>query len=341
MATHKPETHAVPEIRQDPITGRRVIIAPARTARPRQRERNGVGQPSICPFCSGNEGLTPPEVWADRNPDTLPDTPGWRVRIVPNKYPALKIAGDITALPHSLFFLEPSHGRHEVIVESPAHHIHVNALDTTQWENVLRGYCTRWRALQADAVYRYILIYKNQGERAGATLEHVHSQLIAMPTPPPDVMAEHHRARSLFDASAGCLYCEVIEQELRSNNRLVWQSERFVALCPFASRFEYETWILPKFHNADFAATRETDLAELSNLVSGTINRLDRLAAQIPFNLLLHSGPKLEKVDEYFHWRLEILPQLNRAAGFEWGTGMFMNPLAPEEAARLLRDAAR
>jgi UDPglucose--hexose-1-phosphate uridylyltransferase len=228
---------------------------------------------------------------------------------------------------------------HEVIIESPAHAIHMNALTAEQVADVLRSYHARWTALQADPRWRYVLIYKNQGERAGATLEHVHSQLVALPTVPIEADREREGARAHFELSGRCVYCEIVQRERQAGERRVSETDRFIALCPFASRFAYETWILPKAHAAHFFRSTDEDLADLAGIICGLIHKLEHIAENAPFNYLLRSAPLRAAVDHSYHWRLEILPQLNRAAGFEWGSGMHLNPVAPEYAARLLRDA--
>lgn len=330
----------MPEIRRDPLTGRRVIIAPERGDRPRPLDTAApAAAAGPCPFCTGNEAMTPPEVWADRETGSLPNTPRWRVRIVPNKYPAFDRQPIRSPQQNSYYEIDAAVGVHEVIIESPLHETHMSELSAAQCAAVLRAYRSRWQELETDRRWRYLLIYKNQGERAGATLEHVHSQLIALREMPPGPARERDRARARFELTGRCVSCEIVEREVQEGARVVLESERFVALCPFAARFAYETWILPKFHAAHFATTAGTDLAELAETVGRTIRQLSSLAAQIPFNLLIHSAPLQQAAGEFCHWRMEILPQLHRAAGFEWGSGLHMNPVAPEEAARLLRDA--
>jgi UDPglucose--hexose-1-phosphate uridylyltransferase len=330
----------MPEIRQDPITGRKIIIAPERAERPRPGETAGhAAQPGICPFCVGNEAMTPPEVWADRTDRAEPDTPGWHVRVVSNKYPAFQQNAPQGTEQETLYKTEAAHGLHEVIIESPMHAIHMKAMTTEQLARVLRAYRARWTALQADPRWRYVLIYKNQGERAGATLEHVHSQLVALPTIPTEAGLERDGARAHFELTGRCIYCEIVQRERHVGLRRVSENDRFIALCPFAPRFAYETWILPKVHAARFTMSSDEDLTELAGTILSFVDKLDHIAENAPFNYLLRSTALREAADAGYHWHLEILPQLNRAAGFEWGSGMYLNPVAPEYAARLLRDA--
>jgi UDPglucose--hexose-1-phosphate uridylyltransferase len=329
----------MPELRRDPITGRQVLIAPERASRPWHINIGASADRSeTCPFCPGNEAMTPPEVCADRAPDSAPNTPGWQVRVVPNKYPALEDRAIPKEGGDSFYRMVDALGLHEVIIENAQHAVHMNALGAAELAGVLRAYRGRFTALEKDLRWKYLLIYKNQGERAGATLEHVHSQLVALPAVPCEAADEMIRARAHFDHAGRCIYCEIIERECKAPDRLVLDSGRFIALCPFAPRFAFETWILPKRHAAHFAPTSDEDLTALGEILRRFIVKLDAIAIQAPFNYLLRSAPLRQGADKFYHWHLEILPQLNRAAGFEWGSGMHMNPVAPEEAARLLRD---
>jgi UDPglucose--hexose-1-phosphate uridylyltransferase len=331
----------MPELRQDPVTGRWVIIASERAARPRQIvAANGLASSEPCPFCAGNEAMTPPEVWAQRDSNLGTDTPGWRVRVVTNKYPALEDRGDRADRSDGFYRSRNGFGAHEVIIESPDHAVDMGALDAAQFVNILRAYRERLSALRNDRRWRYLMIYKNQGDRAGATLEHVHSQLIALPEVPQQAVDELNGANKHFGATGRCIYCDINRRELEGGERLVAQSERFVALCPFAPRFGFETWILPRHHAARFEETSDRDLALFGQILREFILKLNRLFDSAPFNYLLHSAPTEGSAAESYHWHMEILPQLTRAAGFEWGSGMHMNSMAPENAAQLLREIA-
>lgn len=330
----------MPELRHDPITGRSVIIASERAKRPRQQRDNFDQRrkdAGLCPFCAGNESLTPPEVWALRKDGTRADQPGWKVRAVPNKYPALEPSGASLAKKDGLYESLGAIGAHEVIIESPDHLIDVGALDAERWADVVRAYRARLAALGSDPRWRYLLLYKNQGERAGATLEHVHSQVIAMAALPPSMIAELSRAHAHRESTGGCAYCEMIHSG-RMSERWVTESEKFIAFCPFAPRFAYETWVLPRNHTAAFEQNTDADCADLALFLRDFFLLLNRVLDRPPLNYVIQSKPPRADADGYFHWRMEILPQLNRAAGFEWGSGLWMNSLAPEEAARLLRD---
>jgi UDPglucose--hexose-1-phosphate uridylyltransferase len=329
----------MPEFRQDPITGQWVIIAPGRAARPWHiesiRERPST---EPCPFCSGNEAMTPPEVWAMRNPETKANAPGWSLRIVPNKYPALANGGQATTSSGGFYRSMSAVGVHEVIIESSAHVTDISTLGAAQIADILRAYRTRLGVLGNDPRWRYLLIFKNQGERAGATVEHIHSQLAALRTVPKQAMEEIDGARKHFVATNRCVYCEICRGAIQSGERLVAENDRFVALCPFASRFGYETWLLPKKHAANFAAITDEDVIAFGHILREMLLKFACLFDRPPLNYVIHSSPRDEPASPHYHWHMEILPQLTRTAGFEWGSGVHMNAIAPEDAARLLRD---
>jgi UDPglucose--hexose-1-phosphate uridylyltransferase len=330
----------MPEFRQDPITGRWVIIASERAKRPHHLSGNSAKTQSLpCPFCEGNEAMTPPEIWSLRPSSTRANAPGWRLRVVPNKYPALEDLGQWRMNSKGIYQSRTGVGAHEVIIESATHRIHMGELSEEEFADVLRAYRKRMRVLRNDPRWRYLLIYKNQGERAGATLEHIHSQLIALPTIPKEAVDELNSAKKHFASTGRCIYCDIVHREVARGERLVSDSEQFVVLCPFAPRFAYETWILPKNHAAAFEQSSDADILAAAHSLRDVIIRLNRALDDPPFNYFIHSIPIRDAEPTHYHWHIEILPQLTRAAGFEWGSGAHMNSVAPEDAARLLRDA--
>jgi UDPglucose--hexose-1-phosphate uridylyltransferase len=327
------------EFRIDPITGRQIIIAPHRAQRPRQLGASSSRSPAEpCPFCAGNEALTPPEIWAMRKAPTLPNSPGWSVRVVPNKYPAVTPNNPWSGNNDSFYDSHNGVGAHEVIVESPDHVTSLAALGVEQLIDVLGVYRQRMEALRSDPGHRYLLLYKNQGDRAGATLEHIHSQLIGLPTVPSEAAAELSGAAAHYQLTGRCIYCEIVDRETATGARLIVEHEMFIAFCPFAPRFAYETWILPKIHAAIFEASSEQSLVAFGHILNEMLTRINYVLENPPFNFLIHSLPTSLTASSHFHWHLEILPQLSRAAGFELGSGSFINSVAPEAAARLLRD---
>jgi UDPglucose--hexose-1-phosphate uridylyltransferase len=332
---------AMSEFRQDPVTGRWVIIAAARNARPWHINLvSDQKRAEPCPFCAGNESMTPPEVWAERDSNTEANSPGWRVRVVPNKYPALENSSEHFGKKDGFYQSMHGAGVHEVIIESPEHIVSMSALSKQQFVNILSAYRARFSTLENDRRWRYLLIYKNHGERAGATFEHVHSQLVALPFVPREAQDEIDGLHKHFEATCRCIYCDIIQRESEQGERLVSESDRFVALCPFAPRFGYEIWILPKNHASNFDQSSDADIAALAESLRTCTAKLNLVIENAPFNFVIHTAPNEESADQRYHWHMEILPQITRAAGFEWGTGMHMNSVAPEDAARLLRDGA-
>lgn len=329
------------EIRRDPILGRWVIIASERSNRPTDftvnREQPAGG---VCPFCYGSESHTPPEILAFRPPTSVADAPGWSVRVVPNKYPALRIEGDLGRRAMGMYDMMNAIGAHEVVIESPQHQVQLADMPPDQVTRVLDAYLQRLQDLKRDRRFRYVLIFKNQGSEAGATLEHAHTQIIATPVVPKRVSEEIDGARKHFDLHERCVFCDIVAQETSAGTRIVVQNDSFVALEPFAARFPYETWILPRVHAPRFEALTGADLAPLSDILRATLRRLDLTLERAPFNYVLHTAPSNgHDVEEYYHWHLEIMPKLTKVAGFEWGSDFYINPTPPEEAAAALRRA--
>ncbi len=284
--------------------------------------------------------MTPPEVFAYRDNGT-PDGPGWWIRCVPNQYPALEIEGDVHRQEDPLYHRVNGVGAHEIIIETPDHEAHLSQLEDSQVQEVITAYRQRYRELAGDERLKYILIFKNHGERAGATISHPHSQLIATPIIPRRIMEEIQSVRAFHEISGGsCLYCEIIKSERKAGTRVVAENESFIALSPFAARFPFETWILPTVHEMAFEDLADAERAPLGSMLSDVLGRMYRLLDDPPFNYYIHTAPCDRKATKY-HWHLEITPRLAEAAGFERGTGFYINPVVPEKAASMLRETKR
>lgn len=328
----------MPELRKDPITGRWVIISSDRGKRPaefvdqRAKKRGG-----FCPFCAGNERTTPHEVLAYRDGGQA-NGPGWRLRVVPNKFPALQIEGDLNKQGEGIFDKMNGIGAHEVIIESPDHNASLTSLPARAIEEVLWSYRDRMEDLKKDRRFQYTLIFKNEGLTAGATLEHTHSQLIALPIVPIQVQEEIDGCRKHYDLKERCIFCDIIRQELQSRTRVVMETQSFVALAPFAPRFPFETWILPKRHISCFSCSTNDDYRDLAFVLQDTLRRLDKALSNPPYNYVIHTSPFKEEINEYYHWHIELMPKLMNVAGFERGSGFYINPTPPEEAAQFLRE---
>lgn len=332
----------MPELRKDPVMGRWVIVSTERGERPSAFDHAPMKRiQGFCPFCPGREGKTPPEVHADREPDTTPDSPGWRVRVVSNKYPALQIEGEIERKAEGIFDKMTGVGAHEVVIECPEHDLEMSRLSHRQIARVIHAYRVRAVDLANDKRFRYIQIFKNHDEAAGATLEHPHSQIIATPIVPRRVVDELAGTAQHFDLKERCIYCDVIDQEAASGERTVLETDQYVALAPFASRFPFETWILPKQHRVRFEEGDDEDTWALADILKQTLARINAVLYSPPYNFVIHTAPINEETDPlHYHWHIEIMPRLTKVAGFEWGTGFYINPTPPEDAARFLREAA-
>ena len=330
----------MPELRKDPITGRWVIIATDRAKRPDDFIREPVPPPSsrVCPFDYGNEHKTPPEILAYRTTGSR-DQEGWRVRVVPNKFPVLGIEGDLDRQGEGMYDKMSGIGANEVIIETPDHAATLGDLSDKQIEEVMWAFKERIIDLKKDYRFRYILLFRNHGEGAGASLEHPHSQLIALPVVPKRVQEEVDGARQYYSFKERCIFCDIILEERRAGTRLVTETELFAVIEPYAARFPFETWILPKRHSSHFEDTDAGTLAELGRMLRNTIRKIEKVLERPAYNFMLHTAPLQEPPLAYYHWHMEIIPRLTKVAGFEWGSGFYINPTPPEESARFLREA--
>jgi UDPglucose--hexose-1-phosphate uridylyltransferase len=332
----------VPELRKDPVTGRWVIISTDRRKRPNdfRLERASLIGEDHCPFCAGHESMTPPEVLALRQNGGGPNGPGWDIRVVPNKFPALQVEGTLDREGEGLFDRMNGIGAHEVIIESPDHHKTLATMSEPEIERVLWAYRERIVDLKRDIRFRYILVFKNQGAAAGATLEHSHSQLIALPIVPDFVREEIEGAKRHYKAKERCVFCDIVKQELTDQRRIIHENGEVVALAPYAPRFPFETWILPRTHTARFEEAPRQVYESLARMLKTVLTRMNQALETPAYNLIVHSTPFSEpQAGEYYHWHVEVMPKLTRTAGFEWGTGFYINPTSPEEAAQVLRNA--
>jgi UDPglucose--hexose-1-phosphate uridylyltransferase len=330
----------LPELRKDPITGRWVIIATDRAKRPSDFVRQTVTYPgaAICPFCTGNEHKTPPEVLAYRSSGNR-DQPGWRVRVVPNKFPVLGIEGDLNRQGEGMYDKMNGIGAHEVIIEGVEHDKTLGGMHEKLIEEVLWAFKDRVNDLKKDRRFLYILLFKNHGEAAGASLAHPHSQLIALPVIPKRVKEEVDAARQFHDLKERCIFCDIVRHETSGGPRLISETDRFAVLAPYAPRFPFETWILPKQHQSHFEDADAPTLANLAWVLRTTIRKLERVLESPAYNFIVHSAPVQSGPLSHYHWHIEIIPKLTKVAGFEWGTGFYINPTPPEESAKFLREA--
>ena len=329
------------ELRKDPVTGRWVIISTERQKRQADFQREPVvltPDPS-CPLCEGHEQMTHHEVLAVRHNGSGPDQPGWDLRVVPNQVPVLRVEGALDRQGEGLFDKMNGIGAHEVIIESPRHTDSLAAMPDESIERVLWAARERMEDLQRDRRFRYIILFKNHGAAAGASMGHSYSQLIAVPIVPREVRDEVDGARAHFAVKERCVFCDVLRQETRDGQRLVAENADVVAMTPYASRSPFEMWMLPRRHAAHFTTAPRHEYASLARLLGDVLRRMNRALESPPYNLLIHTAPLVETVEEYYHWHVEIVPKLAKVSGLEWATGLYVNPTSPEEAAEVLREA--
>lgn len=319
-----------------------MIIATERAKRPMDfvRDKVEIRGTGFCPFCYNNESKTPPEILAYRPDGSAPNTPGWTLRVVANKFPALTIEGSLHRQGEDLYDKMEGIGAHEVIIETPDHQKTMAKLSPREIEDVLWAFRDRILDLKKDNRFKYILIFKNHGEAAGASLEHTHSQLIALPVVPKRAAEELAGALEFFRLRDRCIYCDIISYETKAGGtRVVAENESFIAIAPFASRFPFELWILPKSHQSAFEQSKKDEYAHLSVILKDMLSRLDRALENPAYNYIIHSEPFSSNASDYYHWHIEIMPKLTKMAGFEWGTGFYINPTPPEVSAKFLREA--
>lgn len=340
----------MPEYRQDLTTGQWVIIATDRAKRPetfagkKERLEARFEQPPYrenCPFCMGNETLTPPEIIALGRDSGAPDTPGWRVRVIPNKYPAVEPKGNPRPehRPGEAIFRDmPGYGIHEVLVETPRHNLHPGSLGREQMELVVESYYQRFQHMSGDNNLRYVQIFRNHGREAGASIEHPHSQLIALPIVPPVVKQELQRSHDYYLSTEGCPYCHALAEEMEFGSRVVADNRFFSAYVPYAAHLPFEVWIMPKQHRSSFQEISKQEMSDLAEIMDRALGRLSNALDDPPYNFYLHSSPLRTSGLPYYHWHIVIIPKLTTVAGFEMGSGVFINVTVPEQAAEFLRE---
>lgn len=384
--SRKHEDATTSEMRHDWLADRWVIIAPQRSERPQDfiRPPAVVLDNASCPFCHGHESQTPHEVASygikhhQRDSRDHARVPKWHVRVVPNKFPAVRAASvaslslESMTQPTTAIALGPSEqdaqgvashtqemdrssgvdlfrrrdliGGHEVIVESPFHLQSITQLDRENTSLVFRAYRDRLAHWLDECGLTYAVVFKNVGQDAGASLSHTHSQVIATDILPTDVERMAKRMRLFADNESECLFCRMKDDELEQGSRVVEQTQDFLAFCPFASRLPSMVTILPKQHQSAFESMGAAQLDQLSWLTHRLVRRIEKCYPDAAYNFVIHTAPRPANgfgasLAEAYHWRIELFPRLTTVAGFEWGSDCYINPLAPETAAAALRQA--
>ncbi len=336
------------ELRKDPLVGRWVIVATERAKRPSDyiaEETPEAPDPARNPFAEGNERQTPPEVFAIRDPGSQPNGPGWQLRVVPNRFPALRIEGDLGKEGQGMYDKMNGIGAHEVIIETPDPDQQIEDQPPDGIARVIEAYQARMTDLMQDPRVRYVMIFRNFGRRAGASLVHPHSQLIATPITPKRVKEKLLGAMQYYAYKDRSIFGDILRQELLEGTRLVYENEGFVAFCPFASRFPFEITIMPRRQTAYFQNIQPAEVRQLADILRACLRKLDQALHRPQYNYILTSAPSRyahpgywATIDQDFRWHIDILPRLTQIAGFEVGTGFYINPMLPEEAAKCLRE---
>lgn len=359
---------ASPELRKDPITGRWVIISSARAKRPEapepRREEESPESRAQCPFCDGRESLTPPEIFTIRKNGGPPNSPGWLTRVVPNKFPAFGIVPEINLRRVGMFQMATGYGAHEVVIESPDHEMYLEQQPVDQLIRIVDTWWERHVDLERDLKLKYVLIFKNHGKSAGASLPHPHGQIIATTIVPHTLKAKLLSAREHYINGEGCIWCRQTEQffyyenkiynpdgsvlvEIRQRDHVVAENEKFIAYIPFAARMPYEIHVLPKVHQCSFIQATPEERVQLAKILKTVLAKVYKLLGNPPYNFYIHSAPNLNvrprsgdygTIREDFHWHIEILVRTTIWAGFEQGSGIYINPLNPVDAARYLAE---
>jgi UDPglucose--hexose-1-phosphate uridylyltransferase len=328
----------MPELRQNFATKEWVVIATERARRPeemaqhRQRKEVAAFVPN-CPFCPGNEGLTPPEILRVPASGASP----WHVRVIPNKFAALARDTNPVRTVHRSRRSVNGFGVHDVIVETPDHALILALMPDSYVAEILRVYKTRYDELSLDSRIAHITIFKNHGLDAGTSLEHPHSQLLATPVISHQVRERFQHAMRHYDDYGECMFCQMLEEEMQEGHRIVMVSEHFVALELFASPAPFCTHIYPRRHTASFGDVSAAEINELASVLRTVLAKLYHGLGNPDFNFSIRSAPAESVGVKYFHWYLSVIPRLTRVAGFELGSGMFINTVVPEAAAEFLR----
>jgi UDPglucose--hexose-1-phosphate uridylyltransferase len=338
-----------PEFRRDPLHHTWVVFAPKRQRRPQDFGPAILQSGPVNPFASGNERLTPREIFAIREDHSQANEPGWRVRVVPNRYPAMEIEGPLTGSPVAGIYDHLSGiGAHEVVIETPDGDRALEELPVPAIAEVLATWRDRINDLDRDLRFQHIYVFKNVGPAAGASLAHAHSQIVALPIVPPLIEGKLIRARQHFEQRQRSLFSDILQTEREAGSRLVAENDSFFLFCPYASRFPFELAIFPKRHHPDYASCAAPELHDLAEVLRFALERLNDILDKPGYNLLLHTAPLRRRATERFAssrddycWHVEIVPRFNSLAGFEVGLGSYINTVFPEEAARYLRGEAK
>ncbi len=331
------------ELRKDPITNRWVIVL-SESKKPEEYVISRDEQKkSDCVFCAGREKETPPEIMSIRD-NNQPNTPGWSVRVIPEINPLLQVEGSLERKGMGMYDKMNSIGASELVIESPEHNKTPEEMGVEQITKIISVYKSRILDLEKDSRLRQIIVFKNSGRKAGAISSHSHSQIVATPVIPKNIKEELDIAKNYYAYKERCLFCDIIREELRSGQRVILETKNFVAFCPYAPRFPFQFWIIPKRHNCEFQDINEEEITDLSSVMLITFKNMFKTFQNSPYNYIIHTAPNRvprqnhwHTLGDDYHWHIEVIPRITSVSGFEWGTGLYVIPTSPESAAKFLR----
>ncbi len=322
------------EIRKDPIVNRWIITLDDRYFAPSSVSSMPLNLPENdknCPFCPSNESKTGKLIYELKNINL------WKIRVIPNNKPYLTVEKQLKKQGKGIFDVISGTGANEVIIESPLHNLDIDKMDISSISDIINTYVERTLDLRKDIRFEYIIIFKNRGPDAGGNIFHPYSQLIALPVIPKRISEEIESSSRYYEIKNRCVFCDVIDNELSFNERVVRETEHYVIIAPFASRVPFELWILPKFHSSHFFNITKEQIYGLSVVLKDAIYRLNKSLNYPSYNYMIHTAPVKSDELQYYHWHIEIMPRIKRTEGFEWGTGFYINPTLPEEVAEYLK----
>lgn len=328
------------ELRKDPLLGRWIAVLSQQKSPSDYVVSADADTEKSCILCAGREKETAAEIMSLPGRGT-----GWSTRVIPHFSPVFQIEGELGRKGQGMYDKMNSIGANEIIVESPEHSLRPEEMGLEQMSKVIVTYKARMTDLEKDARLRYTLIYKNSGRDSGAVFSHPVSYLASTPVIPKRVKEELDGAKQYFAYKERCIFCDIMKEELRVSSRVILETRHFVAFCPYASKFPFESWILPKRHSCVFQDIRQEEIEDMALIMSVVIKKLRAAIPHLSFNYFVHSAPnRIPRQDHWhtlgddFHWHVEIMPRLMRTSGFEWGSGFYILPTSPEYAAKYLRE---
>ncbi|MDR1523067.1 MAG: DUF4921 family protein [Endomicrobium sp.] len=323
------------EFRKDPVLGSWVIIDSSRNINKILDHDKYPTDISKCPFCPGNEFMTKKDIL------TIPkegDLRNWQLRVVPNNNPILNIETALKKEADGIYDKIHGFGVHEIFIETPEHFVKPQGASIYYYNVLYRALVMRIKDLRKDERLEYILFFKNYGRFANAILEHPHSQLIAMPAITGIIKSEINACRDYFANKERCVFCDIIAQETANSVRIIFENDLFIAFCPYASRYPFETWIFPKNHKSDFDLIAKDEIESLSKITKELLSKISKTLDNCSYNYTLHISPLKDVNTPFYHWYISIKPAIVNNIGFEWESGLHVNPVAPEYAAKFLRE---